>query len=238
MKDTKNELAYIRRMLSFLDKHPIVAIVGDAYDIFNFVELAGSIKDEIVEKTKGGKFLVIRPDSGDPATIIECLLELISKQFGYTVNDKGYRVFNNVRLIQGDGVNHDTIQAILTMMTEKGYSVDNIAFGQGGALLQIVNRDDQKFAMKCSAICIDGQWIPVQKDPITDPGKKSKTGLLDLVATPDGTKTIDMLTSKDYVPGMETLMKTVYFWNGLERLRSERPMIVNKSFEDIRSSIV
>ena len=229
--------AYQNMIKQFGKKDAIFAVVSDSYDIFNAVEniWGNELKQEVIDS---GATLVIRPDSGDPATIIECLLELIAKQFGYTVNDKGYRVFNNVRLIQGDGVNHDTIQAILTMMTEKGYSADNIAFGQGGALLQIVNRDDPKFEMKCSAVSINGQWTPVQKDPFTDPGKKSKTGLLDLVATPDGTKTIDMLTFKDYVPGMETLMKTVYFWNGLERLRSERPMIVNKSFEDIRSSIV
>jgi nicotinamide phosphoribosyltransferase len=57
-----------------------------------------------------------------------------------------------------------------------GWSADNIAFGMGGALLQQLDRDTQKFAMKCSAALINGEWVDVQKDPVTDPGKKSKAG--------------------------------------------------------------
>jgi nicotinamide phosphoribosyltransferase len=50
----------------------------------------------------------------------------------------------------------------------------------GGALLQIVDRDTQKFAMKCSSAQVNGEWIDVQKDPITDAGKKSKAGRVSL----------------------------------------------------------
>ena len=32
------------------------------------------------------------------------------------------------------------------------------------------------FAMKCSAARIDGKWVDVFKDPITDSGKTSKRG--------------------------------------------------------------
>jgi nicotinamide phosphoribosyltransferase len=61
-----------------------------------------------------------------------------------------------------------------------GWSTDNIAFGMGGALLQQVHRDTQKFAMKASAVQINGQWHPIYKDPVTDPGKISKAGRLTL----------------------------------------------------------
>ena len=61
-----------------------------------------------------------------------------------------------------------------------GWSADNIAFGMGGALLQIVDRDTQQFAMKCSAALINGEWRDVVKDPITDPGKRSKAGRVSL----------------------------------------------------------
>jgi nicotinamide phosphoribosyltransferase len=50
----------------------------------------------------------------------------------------------------------------------------------GGALLQIVDRDTQKFAMKASSACINGEWVDVVKDPITDSGKKSKAGRVTL----------------------------------------------------------
>ncbi len=34
--------------------------------------------------------------------------------------------------------------------------------------------------MKCSAVEVNGKWIDVQKDPITDSGKKSKPGRVTL----------------------------------------------------------
>ena len=46
----------------------------------------------------------------------------------------------------------------------------------GGALLQQLNRDTLRFALKCSAIDINGQWHDVYKQPITDPGKDSRAG--------------------------------------------------------------
>jgi nicotinamide phosphoribosyltransferase len=67
-----------------------------------------------------------------------------------------------------------------------GWSADNIAFGMGGALLQQVDRDTQQFAMKCSAARIDGKWVNVQKDPVTDSGKKSKAGRVTLFQNLDG----------------------------------------------------
>lgn len=60
-----------------------------------------------------------------------------------------------------------------------GYSTDNVAFGMGANLLSTSQRDDQKFAMKCSVVKVDGTWRDVFKDPITDPGKKSKKGRFD-----------------------------------------------------------
>jgi Nicotinate phosphoribosyltransferase (NAPRTase) family len=45
-----------------------------------------------------------------------------------------------------------------------------------GALLQIVNRDEQRFAMKCPAVQVQGRWRDVFKDRATDPGKRSKAG--------------------------------------------------------------
>lgn len=44
-----------------------------------------------------------------------------------------------------------------------------------------MDRDTQKFAMKASQAIIDNEVIDVYKDPITDQGKRSKRGYLDLV---------------------------------------------------------
>lgn len=71
--------------------------------------------------------------------------------------------------------------AILERITADGYATDNLAFGMGGGLLQKLDRDTQKFALKCSAARVDGEWIDVYKAPVTDTGKVSKRGRLTLL---------------------------------------------------------
>jgi len=77
-----------------------------------------------------------------------------------------------------------------------GFSADNVAFGQGGALLQRVDRDTMQWAMKCSSIGVRESrivdyygdmdteetvvWRDVYKDPVTDSGKRSKRGRVTL----------------------------------------------------------
>ena len=131
------------------------------------------------------------------------LVEILGDKFGYTTNSKGFKVLNHVRLIQGDGVNELTIRSILGAFMSLGWSADNIAFGMGGASLQQLDRDTQRFAMKCSAVGVrntDGSltWVPVQKDPITDPGKRSKAGRVTLFkCSTDGFYSADMDTYTD-----------------------------------------
>jgi nicotinamide phosphoribosyltransferase len=195
----ENEVDSYRNMLNnFAKPGAILAAVSDSYDIYNACKLWGTeLKDQIVQS---GATLVVRPDSGDPATVVVKCLKILDKHFGHTVNEKGYRVLNNVRVIQGDGIDHASIRSILFCMEMAGYSVDNIAFGQGGALLQQINRDTLKFAMKCSAIRVNGEWRDVYKDPITDKGKRSKKGLLALVQMVGGYYTTvpqDQASDKD-----------------------------------------
>lgn len=182
----ENEVEAYRNMLrQFAKPGALVAVVSDSYDIYNACEnlWGGALKQEVIDS---GAIVVIRPDSGDPATVVLKCLQLLDSRFGSTVNTKGYKVLNNVRVIQGDGINADSIAAILTAALGAGFSASNIAFGMGGALLQQHNRDTQKFAMKCSYMEADGKGIRVFKQPITDTVKKSKAGRLDLIRTSYG----------------------------------------------------
>jgi nicotinamide phosphoribosyltransferase len=171
--------AYANMLKQFGREGSILAVVSDSYDVFNAAaKLWGEqLKEKVINS---GATVVIRPDSGDPEMVCTQLVGILGQKFGYTTNNKGYKVLNNVRLIQGDGVNERTIRNILGRFQAFGWSADNIAFGMGGALLQIVNRDTQKFAMKCSSVKIDGMWVNVQKDPVTDSGKRSKAGRVTL----------------------------------------------------------
>jgi nicotinamide phosphoribosyltransferase len=109
-------------------------------------------------------------------------VEALAEKFGTIVNGKGFKVLPScVRVIQGDGINEDSIRIILARLEGKGFSADNVAFGMGGALLQQVNRDTQKFAMKASAVNVNGVWQDIYKAPAGDPSKRSKAGRLCLV---------------------------------------------------------
>lgn len=177
--------AYRNMLKQFGREGSIVAVVSDSYDIFEACRKWGTeLKEDVINS---GATLVVRPDSGNPAEVVTECLTILEEHFGSVVNEKGYKVLNNVRVIQGDGINHQTIRAILFTASMAGFSADNIAFGQGGALLQEVNRDTLRFAMKCSAIRINGRWQDVYKDPITDAGKKSKRGRVVCYKAGDGT---------------------------------------------------
>lgn len=181
----KGELDAYRNMLKQFKGYPIISVVSDSYDIFNAVEnlWGGELKDEVI---KCGSMLVIRPDSGEPAEVVSKIAMLLDATFGSTINSKGYKVLNNTRILQGDGINEDSVRDILAALRGYGFSADNVVFGMGGALLQQVNRDTQKFAMKASWALIDGEEVEVFKDPITDSGKRSKKGLLGLAQDDNG----------------------------------------------------
>jgi nicotinamide phosphoribosyltransferase len=154
----------------------IVACVSDSYDIYNAVRnlWGGKLREKVMHRNGT---LVIRPDSGDAVAVLEEIFNIAAEKFGYEVNRKGWKVIApQVRFIQGDGVNYHTIQNMIFQLTRKGWSMDNWSFGMGGALLQQVNRDTLRFALKCSAIDINGKWHDVYKQPLTDPGKDSRAG--------------------------------------------------------------
>lgn len=176
--------AFVNMVDKFGHTNDIYACVSDSWNFNQAISTWISLKDQVI--AAGGQ-LVIRPDSGDALTNVMYALRTLSspEAYGFTVNSKGYKVVNNVAIIQGDGVSSDLIYDILSAMEQEGFSAQNIAFGMGGALLQgnkdsSINRDTHNFAIKCSAVEIDGKTKVVYKDPITDHGKKSKRGYLDL----------------------------------------------------------
>lgn len=221
----EHEVDSYRNMLKqFARPGSILAVVSDSYNIYNACEkLWGEeLKQEIIDS---GATVVIRPDSGHPATVVLKCLQILDSKFGHTVNSKGYKVLNHVRVIQGDGVNADSIAEILNAAKGDGYSATNIAFGMGGALLQQHNRDTQKFAMKCSSVTTNGVDIDVFKDPIDDHGKRSKAGRLDVIKINGEFVTVQGIPSNViFLPN--TAMETVYE-NG--------SMLKEHTFAEVRS---
>lgn len=166
--------AYRNMIKQFGNTYPIYAVVSDTYNIFEACETkwGEELKDEVLNASGT---LVVRPDSGDPISTVLRVVGILASKFGYTRNSRGYKILNKVRVIQGDGINPDSIRAILTALKINNYSADNVAFGMGGALLQGVTRDTFGFAQKASSVTINGQHIDVYKDPIAG-GKTSLKG--------------------------------------------------------------
>jgi nicotinamide phosphoribosyltransferase len=176
----ENEVDAYRNMVKQFGKPgAILAVVSDSYDIYKACEMWGTeLKDDVINS---GATVVIRPDSGDPVVVVPKMLSILARHFGFSVNEKGYKVINNVRVIWGDGINSVSLSSILRCVVDvAGWSADNIAFGMGGALLGAPQRDDQQFAMKASAVRVNGQWREIWKDPITGSGKTSKRGKVTL----------------------------------------------------------
>jgi nicotinamide phosphoribosyltransferase len=179
IRGKEGEKACFQQMIdAYAKPGGLFAVVSDGYDIYNAVKnewINGGLLDQV--KAKGAK-VVIRPDSGDPLVVPVDIIEMLwDGTPEKLVNTKGYKVLPPyVGVIQGDGINVHTLPKILDNLLARGFSADNIAFGMGGGLLQQVNRDTFKFAMKASSGNIAGKDVDIFKDPVTDSGKKSKRG--------------------------------------------------------------
>ncbi len=219
----ENELEAYRHMVKMFAKPgALFAVVSDSYDLKHAINQfwGKELRQAVIDS---GATLVVRPDSGDPPAVVRMSVKALDAKFGHTINAKGYKVLNHVRVIQGDGINEDSIKEILAVIINDGYSATNVGFGMGGALLQKVDRDTQRFAYKASAGIVGGQYRPIYKDPVTDPRKRSKDGILDLVLENGKFRTMQYTDFGSSYPN--SLMRTV-FKNG--------EVLVDDSLETIR----
>jgi nicotinamide phosphoribosyltransferase len=210
----------VKAMKNMLDKFAkpgtILACVSDSYDIWNAIRnyWGGILKNQLIES---GATLVVRPDSGDPNTVPTKVVEELWNIFGGTVNAKGYKVLHPcVRVIQGDGIQYETIKTIYENLTNAGFSAENLAVGQGGALLQKIDRDTLQFAMKASSITVDGNSYDVFKQPVEQPNKISKKGRLALVKNQGQFETI----REDQLEHKTNLLETVFHNGEILRFQS------------------
>lgn len=225
--------AYRNMVDAYAKPGAIFACVIDSYDTFEAIDMwldqdklvGGSLLD--IVKSRGAT-VVLRPDSGDPVEMPVDVVMYLLEKVGYTVNKKGYKVLpDHVRVIQGDGIDINDIKEILAILEENDISAENITFGMGGGLLQKVNRDTFKFAMKASAIQINDVWRDVQKNPSSDRSKKSKAGNLTLLRKGDVFKTVRV---------EEVLSHLENNWSyALDQVYHKRPM-TSYTFDEVRKN--
>lgn len=207
---------------------PLIAMVLDSYDLENAVcNIIGNELKELI--VNSGSTVVCRPDSGIPKESVVNCLKWLDESFGSTINSKGYKVLADcVRIIQGDGIDVDSLQEIIDAIVDAGYSIDNVAFGSGGGLLQKHNRDTFRFAQKCSYIEVNGKGRDVRKMPKTDMSKASKGGKLKLVL-----RDSVYVTIQDDGKNFEVnQLQTVYFHN--TKFGHKTPLVKEYTFEEVR----
>ncbi len=107
--------------------------------------------------------------------LIKCLWDI----FGGTVTAKGFRLLDeHISAIYGDSITLDRQVAILQGLADRGYA-SKIVLGIGSYSYQYVTRDTHGSAMKGLWVQLKtGEGMAIQKDPKTDPTKKSASGLL------------------------------------------------------------
>jgi nicotinamide phosphoribosyltransferase len=158
---------------------PFVSVVIDTFDDIRFADeyLGQLLKDRIINS--GGR-LIGRPDSGDATTKPAEIGTIFRNRFGATTNAAGFDVLHPaIGVIQGDGVVVQTHEAIIKgWVFNGGFSLDNFCMGMGSGVTHDGRRDDFSFSVKAIANKLsNGHWQSLLKDPKTDSGKKSLTGL-------------------------------------------------------------
>jgi len=222
-----SELDMIMSHLEFNKDRDVIAAVCDSY---NYLETVNAVTSKAfkskIESDDYPKF-IIRPDSGDPSEMIWATLDIMEENnVAYTINSKGFKVFNKYGIIWGDGIDMNVMEQLLIMLKHRGYAASNIAFGSGGWLMQQHDRDTQGWAVKCSQITIKEEYSytgaeidmikhitrDVFKDPITDPGKTSKKGELTLWYNSKSkeyfTDLVDLIIPQD--SSITNVLNTVY----------------------------
>ena len=176
----ENEAAAMRNMLEVHAPSGVVLLLTDTYDHENAVKnIIGRELADVVRNFPG--LVGVRPDSGDVVQVTAETTEWLMDSFGYTTNSKGFKVLPDyVRVVQGDGVNRDSLPRVYAELERRGLSAENAIFGMGGGLLQHCNRDTMNFGQKASAVCVNGEWRGIAKAPTGDAMKASKRGRLGL----------------------------------------------------------
>jgi nicotinamide phosphoribosyltransferase len=219
--------SYANMLKHFAKPGSVLAVVSDSYNLWYAInEIWGkALRQQVIDS---GATVVIRPDSGNPPTVVLRTLRDLERAFGSKPNSKGYRVLNNVRVIQGDGITEESIPEIIKTIMDAGFSASNVAFGMGGGLLQQLDRDTHQYAYKTCFARIGDRFVRIAKNPIDAPEKKSKSGYLDLTTTGHdvGYYTFE---SHPFYPAPNSCLDVVY--DDLQIRRTH-------TFEDIRQRAI
>ena len=178
----EGEKAYLKHQLLQAPKNAILSNVIDTYSSRNFMEnVVGDeeIKTLIRERSEQGGRIVWRPDSGIAQDEIAMCFHFCEKHFGSSMQN-GYKILGaNNGTLMGDGIDEYSGVENYKTIVENGWSAANLVEASGRGFFSLnVDRDTLRFAIKPSIGVRAGVEIPMQKNPLGSPFKKSKAGNL------------------------------------------------------------
>ncbi len=166
--------------------------------------------DNLSELVMGGKYSILQPVEAEDTNEGKGAYQILMDEFGFTVNDKGYRELDtHVGLIYGDSITLARQDNILNRLEARGDSGSNLVLGIGSFTYTFVTRDTHGFAMKATYGRVDGKAKRIWKDPKTGGGfKKSAKGLLRVDKVNGDYKLTDDVTPEEEAGGcLELIFK-------------------------------
>lgn len=251
-----DEITLVKKLLNKVYPNCSFSMVSDSYDYWNMlVNVIPKCKEDIL---KHNGILLIRPDSGDPIDIVcgtnrnfnngdyklstpEELgsVELLWHIFGGSINSKGYKVLNpKIKVIYGDGITLNRAEEIYHRLQLKGFASNNVTFGVGSfshqciempdGSLQPFTRDTFSIAVKATYGEVNGEPIPIFKNPKTDKEhfKKSQAGCC--IVTKDENGNITYEDGYNWTVSRSSLMKTIF---------KDSEMMNEDNLKDIRNRL-
>ena len=189
-----------KRLLTQIYPNTSFSMVLDSYDYDAAVDRLPTIRKEIMEHNG---CVLIRGDSGDCVKVVTETVFKLWRDFGGTVNSKGYKVLDpHIKAIYGDSITIQRCIKIYDILMENGFACSNVALGVGSFSFQCIEEEDRikvktdngeyvegiatvlkpftrdtfGVAFKATYCEVNGKSYPIFKCPKEDSFKKSQKG--------------------------------------------------------------
>ena len=192
-----DEVMLLRRLLTEIYPNTSFSAVLDSYDYWNVIDnILPQLHDEIMNHNG---CMLMRGDSGDCVKVVTETVFKLWDQFGGTINSKGYKVLDpHVKAIYGDSITIQRCEKIYRILAENGFAACNVVLGVGSfsmqcieedecvlddemcpvysAVLKPFTRDTFGVAIKATYCEVNGECVPIFKNPKESDFKKSQKG--------------------------------------------------------------
>lgn len=216
--DGEDETILLKRLLTEIYPNTSFSAVLDSYDYWNVIDnILPTIHDEIMNHNG---CMLMRGDSGDCVEVVTKTVFKLWDQFGGTTNSSGFKVLDpHVKAIYGDSITIERAEHIYEILKNAGFAASNVVLGVGSFSMQCIEEDGvlKPFTRDTFSSCIkacyaeiDGEQLPIFKNPKDGGFKKSHKGLCYVSRDDEGNLVYQQGYTRDTIPKGGNLLKTVF----------------------------